>query len=82
MLSLAYPDRSFLRIEECFSQEADSIPKETMTAKKPLLPQSTEKENTKITSGIGARDIEFVKPHTNSTDESQQLTQPEHPVTN
>lgn len=53
-----------------------------MTAKKPLLAQSTKKENTKITSGIGARDIEFVKPHTNSTDESQQLTQPEHPVTN
>lgn len=41
-----------------------------MTAKKALPVQSTKKNKTKIISGIGAKEMGFVKSHTNNTDES------------
>lgn len=54
-------DRWFLCIKEYFSQEADSIPKDSMTAKKTLPPENTKKGKTKITSGIRARESKIVK---------------------
>ena len=38
-----------------FSQEADSIPKDSMTAKKAFLAQSIKTEKTKIASRMGDR---------------------------